>query len=155
MGKDRTEYNHQWYLAHRQRCLDKGRTEERKQYAKEYRVTHKKEMQERDKQYYQEHKLAACYYARLRGKELGFLRKTEVMMYYSNPQGSVVCNNCGEQDIDVLCIDHIKGGGSKHRKELGMQAGGRFYLYLQQQDYPEGYQVLCYNCNTKKSKYMY
>ena len=61
------------------------------------------------------------------------------------------CIQCGEQDIDVLCIDHINGGGNSHRKRLGVFAGGEFYSWLRRQGYPVGYQVLCANCNLRKA----
>jgi hypothetical protein len=43
-----------------------------------------------------------------------------------------------------LTIDHINGGGSQHRKKIGH---GHFYLWLYNHGYPDGYQVLCMNCN--------
>ena len=60
------------------------------------------------------------------------------------------CKCCKEKDIRFLTIDHIEGGGTKHRRELG---GGRkvssrgFYLMLRRESYPKGYQVLCWSCN--------
>lgn len=48
-------------------------------------------------------------------------------------------------DIRILTIDHINGGGAKHRKQLGNSAS-RFYRWLIKHNYPEGYQVLCMNC---------
>lgn len=68
--------------------------------------------------------------------------------------GGPVCTCCGENEPDFLVIDHINGGGGAHRRQLreeGLNAtGGRFYSYLKQQGYPEGYQVLCFNCNHGK-----
>lgn len=58
------------------------------------------------------------------------------------------CACCGEQQIEFLCIDHINGGGTQHRKQVGY--GAKFYMWLRSQGYPEGYQVLCYNCNMGK-----
>ena len=57
---------------------------------------------------------------------------------------------CGITDIDVLTIDHIKGGGSRHKKEIG-GLGYKLYAYLIKENFPKGYQVLCFNCNFKKS----
>lgn len=63
-----------------------------------------------------------------------------------------VCACCREHRSSMLGIDHINGGGNKHRKQLGLgESGGkRFYLWLKAQGYPEGYQVLCANCNISK-----
>jgi len=88
---------------------------------------------------------------KLWGKEYHYLAKTKVLMHYSNPPGKPICNNCGEQDAEVLCIDHIKGGGLKQRREINYD----FYLWLVKNDYPEGYQTFCANCNTKKAKLEY
>jgi hypothetical protein len=72
--------------------------------------------------------------------------KLEAIKHYS-PESC--CARCRIADIDVLTIDHIKGNGHQHRKMLG---GGRlkFYYWLRKNNYPEGYQVLCLNCNWKK-----
>ncbi len=60
--------------------------------------------------------------------------------------GGVVCSGCPEDDIDILEIDHIDGGGTQHRKEIGL---GNMYLWLKQNYYPPGYRVLCPTCNKK------
>jgi hypothetical protein len=53
---------------------------------------------------------------------------------------------CGESDVEILEIDHIDGGGNKHRKSIGQS---NIYLWLEQQGYPDGYRVLCPTCNKK------
>lgn len=76
--------------------------------------------------------------------------KAQTMSNYS--KGQPECARCGITDIDVLTIDHINGGGNKHRKQLGFGngCGLAFYRWLRQNSFPEGYQVLCFNCNMKK-----
>ncbi len=71
--------------------------------------------------------------------------KTQIILHYSN--GNSCCECCSEHRIDFLCIDHINGGGSKHRASLNRRAGRAFYYWLKKTGYPEGYRVLCYNCN--------
>jgi|SRR6185295_644225 len=61
--------------------------------------------------------------------------------------GEGTCRNCGQGDIDVLCIDHINNDGAAHRKQVGW---GSMAWWLIKNDYPPGFQVLCYNCNNKK-----
>jgi len=73
--------------------------------------------------------------------------KKEVLAHYS--AGSLACIQCGYSDIRALSIDHIGGGGSKHKRILG-RAGTAFYRWLKEQHYPEGYQVLCMNCQFVK-----
>lgn len=74
--------------------------------------------------------------------------KLECLQHYSGkvPQ----CAFCKEKDTDMLCIDHINGGGKKHNKQLQEQ-GTNIYQWLRNSNYPSGYQVLCANHNLKKS----
>jgi hypothetical protein len=76
--------------------------------------------------------------------------KKQVLAHYSS--GTFQCACCGESHIEFLTIDHIKGGnGKKHKKEIG----GHFYHWLIKNNFPSGYQVLCWNCNKSKSTYEY
>jgi 5-methylcytosine-specific restriction endonuclease McrA len=80
--------------------------------------------------------------------------KVEVLNVYSAPFPVPTCLKCGTDDIDAahLQIDHVNGGGNKHRVEvLGRLAGGHpFYLWLRRNGYPSGYQTLCRRCNLNK-----
>ncbi len=61
------------------------------------------------------------------------------------------CNCCGEIETIFLTIDHIlpcKGG--RNRSHLDLGAG--LYKRLRREKYPEGYQLLCFNCNFAKSR---
>ena len=71
----------------------------------------------------------------------------EVLYHYSD--GLMKCNICGENHIEFLCIDHIDDNGADHRREIG-NGGGRIYRYLLNNTFPDGYQVLCNNCNYLK-----
>lgn len=71
--------------------------------------------------------------------------KLETLSNYSI-NGEIKCACCEEKTIEFLCIDHINGGGNKERKQLKRE-GKSFYYYLKQKNYPEGYRILCYNCN--------
>lgn len=72
--------------------------------------------------------------------------RLQIIMHYS-PEG--ICQNCGCNDIRILSIDHINGGGCKHRKSLG---GGSkaFYNWIIKNNFPPGFQILCPNCQTRK-----
>ena len=63
------------------------------------------------------------------------------------------CECCGETQYEFLCIDHINGDGSEHRKEIG--GGSRIYWWLIKNNFPEGFRVLCYNCNMSYGFYNY
>jgi len=56
------------------------------------------------------------------------------------------CSCCGEGEPMFLAIDHINGNGNDHRKKI-KKYGSAFYKWLVDQNFPEGFQVLCHNCN--------
>lgn len=61
---------------------------------------------------------------------------------------------CGETHLEFLTIDHIKGDGHSHRKQVGK--GRNVYKDLKKRGYPKGdYQILCFNCNTALGFYGY
>lgn len=68
------------------------------------------------------------------------------LQVYSN--GYMNCSLCGEDNIDCLAIDHINGNGGKHRKK-DIKAKN-FALWLSSNNYPDGYRILCHNCNHKE-----
>lgn len=63
-------------------------------------------------------------------------------MSCANPYGE---HETPYTNILALTIDHVKGGGSKHRRNLGYSS---IYKRLAREAFPEGYQVLCMNCPT-------
>lgn len=77
--------------------------------------------------------------------------KTNVFNHY----GGTVCVCCGEQTLEFLTIDHINGGGRQHREEIGAIGGIALYRWLRKNNYPDGFQVLCFNCNCTKGRYGY
>jgi hypothetical protein len=56
------------------------------------------------------------------------------------------CAHCGITDDRVLQIDHIFGGGSEERRNIGIR--GIYIKILESNGY--SYQCLCANCNTIK-----
>lgn len=81
-----------------------------------------------------------------RQKELALQLKRTVFQAYGGP----ICSCCGEKEFFFLSMDHIEGGGNKHRKSIGR---ARIYRWLKAQNYPSGFQVLCFNCNLAKGFY--
>lgn len=84
----------------------------------------------------------------IRTKHARDKRRLEVLRHYSN--GNPKCECCGENKIEFLAIDHVNGGGNKHRKEVK-----DMMLWLQKNDYPDGFRVLCHNCNVSRGLYGY
>lgn len=68
----------------------------------------------------------------------------------NNPQ----CSCCGTKHIEFLAIDHINGGGNKHRKKIG-SGSGTLYRWLKRNNYPDGFRILCNNCNYSYGIYGY
>ncbi len=75
--------------------------------------------------------------------------KNDVLGHYGN--GKLACVRCGFDNERALSIDHINGGGNKHAKQVGF--GMAMWYWLRRNNYPEGYQTLCMNCQfIKKSE---
>jgi hypothetical protein len=81
-----------------------------------------------------------------KARALKWNRKMLVLRHYSDG-GDPECSCCGELNPVFLAIDHTDGDGNKHRRELGLKGGYAFYLWLIHEGFPEGYRVLCHNCN--------
>lgn len=58
------------------------------------------------------------------------------------------CACCGNEYLPHLTLDHVNGGGRAERAALG--GGANLYRLLRREGFPEGYQVLCFNCNAAK-----
>lgn len=72
-------------------------------------------------------------------------QKKIVLDHYSN--NTLRCNCCNEDNYQFLTVDHINGGGNKHRKEIGQLT---LYKWLIDNNFPKGFQILCFNCNFGK-----
>lgn len=70
------------------------------------------------------------------------LRRDLLTHYGGNPPS---CACCGEHRTAFLAIDHIGGGGAAHRRVLGKT--NSIYQWIRKNGYPEGFRVLCHNCN--------
>jgi len=77
--------------------------------------------------------------------------KLEVLTHYSNGD-KPACVCCGIDDShQFLTIDHITS-----KKDMGHTSyhkGQHIYRKLVRENFPKGYQTLCWNCNSAKSNY--
>lgn len=77
------------------------------------------------------------------------LRKLVVAAYGGT---TPACACCGESHFEFLEIDHTKGNGAEHRREIG-SGSSRTLRWLRDNSFPVGFQLLCRNCN--HAKYLY
>lgn len=63
------------------------------------------------------------------------------------------CPNCPTTHEEFLTVDHIDGNGAAHRKEIGR--GAHVYSWLVKNNFPEGFRILCFNCNCVRNTYGY
>lgn len=85
------------------------------------------------------------------------LRLVALVAYSGSPPK---CACCGNDDLRVLDIDHVRGDGAVHRRSMNVskatgkpyRSGGyTIHLWLKNNGYPSGFQVLCSNCHRKKT----
>jgi hypothetical protein len=69
-------------------------------------------------------------------------RRARAILHYGGPHPSCAC--CGETTPGFLTIDHVNGDGAAHRAHLGTST---IYGWLHTHGYPEGFRVLCMQCN--------
>jgi hypothetical protein len=126
--------------AHNAACLrwNRRNPDKCKVYAKRHRSTAK----------YREHRSLYRKQPEIRAKELSYLQKQRlkdrdaVIEHYGKK-----CICCGESNKGFLTIDHIDGKVPEMAvvgRKLGHSA---LYHYLVKHNFPEGYQLMCANCN--------
>jgi hypothetical protein len=68
------------------------------------------------------------------------------------------CICCGESDIRFLTMDHKNNDGAEHRRQTDKKGNGKhggglnMYFWLRHNNYPDGFQTMCYNCNCARSR---
>ena len=105
-----------------------------------------------DRQYYRAHRERLIAYSRnwarthrekARAIAQRHYRKVrlEIIRHYS-PE--VKCVRCGFSDLRALSIDHINGEGALFRRMVTGEM--RVYQWIKRNNFPEGIQILCMNC---------
>ena len=69
-----------------------------------------------------------------------------------------VCVCCGEIEPVFLVLDHKNNDGAEHRKSIDSHnprsvSGSRMCSWIIRHNFPDSFQVLCYNCNMAKAIY--
>ena len=122
---------------------------------KTYRITHLELFRESNKRHYWKN----IDKSRAKNKE----KKVQALLHYTrvfdsnatapychNPFSLHLSNDPFSLDLDCLSIDHINGDGYKRRTIERKHGGTDFYRWLIKNNFPEGFQVLCMNCQFKK-----
>lgn len=126
----------------------------RRTYNRQYQQDHKEAIRQRKHQYWIENReQGLARNSKWRKEHPGEVKKAfhkwylgskiKVLLHYSKEK--LACVKCGESRIACLSIDHINGGGNKHRKSEKIP-GSKFYQWLIKNSFPEGFQTLCMNC---------
>ena len=75
--------------------------------------------------------------------------RLEVLTHYCAGR-KPFCACCKISILEFLGIDHIEGGGRKHKMLVG-----HLYQWLKKMRFPKGFRVLCHNCNQSLGAYRY
>ena len=114
-------------------------TTDRTEYFKKYVHAHRKER----KEYMHKYRNGNPEYVQReskRDRQHRIERKLKCFISYSNSTPPKC--KCGFSDIRALTLDKIAG----NHKEVIKLYGNDLYKFLIKNDYPEGWQVLCMNC---------
>jgi len=120
-------------------------SEKEKQRMRNYRYTHRAELQQYSKEYSKSHREKS----NIASKKSQQKTRLKVIKHYS--QGKMCCACCGESIIRFLNIDHIDNDGYKYKFKGEAHSSHRLWYFLIKHNFPDGYQVLCFNCNLGKS----
>lgn len=145
------------------RNYDAAHKERKRAYNASYRQSHRGDIRARRDARRQEllprKRASARLYAEahkdeIRAKRL--LASDSVMLHYG---GKCAC--CGEDRREFLTIDHVDGAGAKHREAVARAMGKKraqsddVYWDIINNDFPSGFRVLCFNCNSARGFYGY
>lgn len=123
----------------------KNKTKRQKQ-ARIWRELNKEKISKQEKEYNSRPDV------KKRVKEYSFEKrlkqKIQVYNHYSNYD--IKCNCCGEKQIEFLTLDHINNDGSQHKKENNISGGHKMREWIIKNNFPPGFQILCWNCNCAK-----
>lgn len=102
----------------------------------------KNKIKEYYQKYYKKHEERLCEYSKKRQN----IFKEMVFDFYG-----WICKCCGETGKSFLVIDHVNNDGYKDLAKAGYKRTGHvLYKYIIDNNFPDVYQVLCWNCNSSK-----
>lgn len=138
----------EWYLRNKERARLRNR---------EYYLKNREKILKRCKKYREENQDKILEYWKANRERINERvrifrekRRLACLTHYGGDPPKCAC--CGESEIKFLMLDHINNDGNVQRRRLfgENKSSGRFYSWLIKNNFPEGYQVLCANCNWGK-----
>lgn len=153
----KAEYNKRYRDTHREEIkkYNENHKEEIKKYLRRYNKIHRERLKKLKKEYNSLHKNEQKETKKLNKDKINEQDRNrmknfrfQVLSYYS--KGELKCACCNENHYEFLTIDHINNDGAEHKRKIGIR---RLYQWLVKNNFPEGFQVLCYNCNLCKGYY--
>lgn len=127
-----------YQLNYRKKHKQESKTYKQKYYAEETleeRTQRIKKDVERNKKNYQANPQPIRDYNNKQYEE----KRLIVLNHYSPDE--IKCARCGNNDIDMMTMDHVNDDGHEHRKTVK-----NLVPWLIKNSFPEGFQVLCMNC---------
>ena len=149
-AEEKKAYNRAYYEKNKEKMLaaaKKRRDEnpERTKLEKKLeRIRNRETYAKNVKIYYTRNKKKLLAESSVRNKKLRKKYKKMIVRHYTNGKNCCVC--CGEDTFEFLSIDHINNDGAEHRRKIGTN----ILADIIHNDFPDGYQILCYNCNFAK-----
>ena len=110
-----------------------------------WRNTHKELFRKHVNEYRKKYRRGHLEEMRLKEKQRRAVLRIEILEHYGR---KCSCPRCGETNLEFLSMDHINGGGNRHRKSLDVQ----FYDWIKKNNYPNELQILCFNCNLGRAR---
>lgn len=129
------------------------RREYRNEYYRVYnRTVYRQKRNEIHRNYYASHQQEIAAWDRTyRRVGMAKIRQVCIEHYGGTPPK---CACCGESHIEFLTLDHIHGGGRKHRMSLPKRSTA-LYKWIIDNDFPNMFRILCYNCNCSQAHRSY
>jgi len=144
---DSKEYHHRYYVEHKEHILKRQREWYRENHERvlahqrQYSHAHREQDRTWHKEWRSKHRDHFNYTRRLLDAKI----RLRILRHYSP---NLACAACGYRDIRALSLDHINRNGREMRARLGSHER----QWIIKNNFPEGYQVLCMNCQFIKDK---
>ncbi len=113
---------------------------------RKYYNNHREDCKQQLRNYYKNHRKEILAHHQKVNED----QRLQCLIHYSGNPPHCQCPNCTETEIKFLSIDHINGHGNEHKRQIG--GSDKLYRWLIKNNFPEGFQILCYNCNLGKAR---